>query len=321
MRRVVLLLLIACLACAPRAYRLERTGALETLWPPQITAPSPTCAGPLPDLKADDSERPLFSQLESIDQFRLRLRTCLPPQHADALLTRLIETRPLASPLAFALRYGSFRTSGYLDLRAPFATKVVKPLRRNGATIGFETQYFHVDPAPDGDGSRLTLHAAEQIINDRRIVPATPEPVLTVSPEARYFRLFFLARRSAADHNIALLAAARQDALDLATPAFQQEPAEYCQSPRDRVACTLFPVNTAVGAELRVRVQRDTRYIPLHGRVRDALAASGVADPQRLLARLQVTRPVRGRPRPINFDRTRQDIFELILLGNEHLTW
>jgi len=57
------------------------------------------------------------------------------------------------------------------------------------------------------------------------------------------------------------------------------------------------------------------------GSVGDALKAAGVANPSTVLSTLQVDRKYNGKPTAVQFDRSKQEILGLPLLGGEVIRW
>jgi hypothetical protein len=80
-----------------------------------------------------------------------------------------------------------------------------------------------------------------------------------------------------------------------------------------RVAVNPFMVVMVNGVEVR---------LAWRGSVRSAiLAGGGPRQPQEILPRLAVSKPFAGKLTPVEFDRTSQDIFNLVLLGGESISW
>ncbi len=248
-----------------------------------------------------------LDQLKTINQFRDALKRlesngCLRPGEASALLTRLTQEVALPSATAYELAHASHPVQGYVDIEHPFRLKLVSVLRADGRVTGFETARYAV---------RLGT-----------LTPAGPEGKvarLSVPAGTKYLRLFFLTRRSSADHDAILVAAPNLTILTEATAAIQSEGEQYCRDRRQ--ICVSAPREVGLSAELPIGANGTIIGVPVRGRVSDALKEAGVRDPAPLVKTLRVTRPYKGKPIPIQFDASRRDILNLVLIGGEELSW
>ena len=67
------------------------------------------------------------------------------------------------------------------------------------------------------------------------------------------------------------------------------------------------------GAEVR---------LPVGAHIRQAVqAGGGPPNVQEVRAQLTVSKPYAGKLVPVEFDRTRNDVFDLVLLGGESISW
>ena len=79
------------------------------------------------------------------------------------------------------------------------------------------------------------------------------------------------------------------------------------------MAVNPFTVVTVNGAEVR---------LPLNGTVRSAvLLGGGPRQPQEILPQLAIWKPFEGKLKPVEFDRSKPDILNLLLLGGESISW
>jgi hypothetical protein len=286
-----------------------------------------------PDTLEAGSRIPL-SVLAGVDHFRERLEAleaagCLGRGGAATLIDRIIEEVSMPSPIAYYLRYGASASSGFVELRAPLTVKVITPVKdertESRPVIGYQLRRYAVRPRANATGYELAPLSSETVIEGRATpnVEATPADAgpLKFPPAAQFFRLLFLQRSSSADHDSAMLAAPDSAALENGARIFQSRPQVSCDAIPAEVACMLFPLQTAVSAELPVEANGQRRYVHLAGTVRDALLASGESRPDELVGRLRVERPFGNATRLVLFDASKRDILSLVLIGGERLHW
>jgi hypothetical protein len=77
---------------------------------------------------------------------------------------------------------------------------------------------------------------------------------------ANYLRLIYLIRISQADHNMAVVAARKIDALDAITRQVQTNPAEGCKVDQ-RASCAWVPDGIAVRAEVLKTVDSIEKWV------------------------------------------------------------
>ncbi|MBI3209581.1 MAG: hypothetical protein HYZ37_11860, partial [Candidatus Solibacter usitatus] len=213
-----------------------------------------------------DPNRVPMSTLTDISGFRgelLRLESngCLRSGESATLLTRMIDALALPSRVAFQLKHGSSIDAGYTDVREPFRMKVVAPIRGT-ANRGFETAWYRVV------SGRLVLERAESSVNG--VVTILSEAVLArveVPPESRHYRLFFLTRRTINEHDILLLSSASVTEMEENSRKLVANADVACKA---IPSCYPVPPGSAVSAELPIKANGVTVYIPLSGTVNDA---------------------------------------------------
>jgi hypothetical protein len=181
----------------------------------------------------------------------LEQRGCLAPGDGFGLATRVAQSVPLEFPLEQRLLDQDARSSSYTDLRPGYKLRVVGPAFREGAPpgavaigegkvsasgaglnielrasldlIGYETAWYAVEPRARGGGARIVPLFAE--LNREGEVTRLSSPrvnYLEFDPAMAYFRMLFMARRTAAnDHDIYVLAAPTQATLERQTRALE----------------------------------------------------------------------------------------------------
>lgn len=258
-------------------------------------------------LEMDEAGRMPVVLSKSIDDFRdslarLESNKCLKPGEGPALLMRITEELSLPSPVAYELAHASSPYQGYVDIEQPFRLKLVSPLRANGQISGFETARYSVRR-----GVLAPIGAEGQTVR------------LSVPAGTKYLRLFFLTRRSPAEHDAILVPAPDSAALAQASDAIKRQGEDYCRAQVGR--CLVVPREVGLSAELPIRANGQLIGVPVRGTVRDALKEAGVPDPVSVIKSLRVTRPYKGKPIPIQFDDSARDILGLMLIGGEELNW
>ncbi len=258
---------------------------------------------------------------------------CLGTGDAGRLLNRIVENVPMPSNLAYQLHYGNFMRTGYVDLRPEFALSSVAPLLKPGIAryrgaedvAGYETVYYSLKHRGEG-GIRIELASVEQ--NRMGVVTRARHPateVLVLPESMRYARYYFRMWSMGQNRKIALLAAASRELLASASEKFEADPEDFCRSVSSvRLACVSVPGQMMITPELRIAVNGRMVYLPVGGNLGQALRSVGVKDQKALAAllpRLQVLRPYDGMLLPVEFDRSRGDIFGLVPIGGEQIHW
>jgi hypothetical protein len=156
----------------------------------------------------------------------------------------------------------------YVDLEPGWRLRVVTPILKSGgykpklegepgATtlktgadfLGYEIAHYAVE-ARSRSGERLVFTAAEVHNKDGVVAAVRPiVPLFRLPDKARYVRLIYLVRVSEADHDMAVVAANKRDALDPLTARVRAHP-ETCRSRRG-IFCAWIPDGIAVTPEMR----------------------------------------------------------------------
>jgi hypothetical protein len=183
------------------------------------------------------------------------------------------KVRQAANPITPAAELGT-----YIDLQPGWRVSVITPVLKsgkffldttagddalsneaNGPTstsikagtdfLGYERSFYAVEGHKGG--VRVRFSNAETIQNGKAELQEKPlQRLFRIPRNARYVRLVYLVRASNADHNMAIVAAARVDDLQSVTREVQADPVTGCQS-RQKVVCQWIPRGIAVRPELR----------------------------------------------------------------------
>ena len=184
-------------------------------------------------------------------------------------------------PVAAALP--SATTPEYIDLEPGSRLRIVAPVTRSGSyhvevkpveqkgnvislkssddLIGYETAFWSVTARPGG-GVSIRFDSAELTLDGKPAPLQKPNrAVVHVPRSARFVRIFYLTRKSDADHNMALAGAAGRDQIEAFTRAFHDSPTETCvDRPRERIYCEWIPAGMAVRPEVPKIVDGVTRW-------------------------------------------------------------
>jgi hypothetical protein len=177
---------------------------------------------------------------------------------------------------------GTPANNDYIDLRAGWRLTVVTPILRSGGytlaaerdLLGYETAHYAVE-GRRGGRVRVEFSSA-QVMRDGKAEPQ-PRPIAPLFQDARrpcYVRLIYLVRVSRADHNMAVIAAKRLDALAALTRQVEANPGGACKASR-YASCSWIPDGIAV----RPEALKIIRGIPGWVDAPRQPAASGAPDP------------------------------------------
>lgn len=170
-----------------------------------------------------------------------------------------------ASPASAGLQ------SPYIDLQAGWRLRVITPLTKSGRYLvgmseetqqngtvtltlsddflGYATSFYNV-LRTGRSGVRLQFASGEQTRNGVTAALTRPQPDLSDLPRgAKYIRLVYLRRVSRSDHNMAVIAAAREQALAQVTAEVLAD-SRACRD-RDNAFCSWVPAGIAVRPERR----------------------------------------------------------------------
>ena len=142
-----------------------------------------------------------------------------------------------------------------------------KPTSSNGFTlsagtdfVGYEVAHYDVK-GQRGGPVRVEFNSAEVTKEGKtQPQPQSIAPLFQVARRRIYLRLIYLIRISQADHNMAVVAAPKTDALDAITRQIQTNPAEGCRVDR-HASCVWIPDGIAVRAEVLKTVDGVERWV------------------------------------------------------------
>jgi hypothetical protein len=146
-------------------------------------------------------------------------------------------------------------------VKSPQSQGNVISLKASGDLIGYETALWTVS-VRRGGGVSIRLFSAE-LTKDGQAAPITAptRAAIHVPNYARFIRIFYLTRKSDADHNMALAGVSRADQLETFTRTLREAPNDACSNrPREHIYCEWIPVGMAVRPEIPKIVDGVTRW-------------------------------------------------------------
>jgi hypothetical protein len=261
-------------------------------------------------------------------------RGCLTSAQGSLLAAAILESLPLPTGLALRL----IRADGppdYVDLVAGNRLQVVSPILHPGSTpaaedsgpmkisgtdshiqvemnarpdlVGFETALYDIQPKPSGRGSMVVPVSAQVNIGGKveaRTAPAAN--LFQFPPEIGFYRLFYKADQS----EIIALSPTR---------AGLPKDAEACDRPGGPT-CFAIPRGVGVNPYMSIDVNGAAATVAIGATIRNLIAGARKR-PEDVLPSLRITKTFNGRPIPIEFDRTRQDILDFVFTGDEQVRW
>jgi hypothetical protein len=162
----------------------------------------------------------------------------------------------------------------YIDLQPGWRLRVVTPMLKSGGFrpklegepgagtltagsdfLGYEVAFYAVT-------ARKIVFTAAEIHNKDGVVPSAGPlaPLFRLPGETRYVRLIYLVRVSEADHDMAVVAASRKEALDPLTAQVRANP-ESCRGER-ATFCFWIPDGIAVTPEMRATAAGAEQWVP-----------------------------------------------------------
>ena len=275
---------------------------------------------------------------------------CLTQGSGIEFAMRIADSVPLDPSAAFRLLHSGTMAKGYGDLGTWNRLQVVTPIYRDGpdpdapivrigpttgddhhlnVTVhmtggeqyGVETAWYTFQPRADHNGASVVPVSAEDTIGGKTEPAAAPlANYIQFSASAAFYRLYYKA--DLADNSVTeiVIGAPSRTELDRRTQRLMSDFSLCRQS--DPEMCMVIPRRVAVNPAVAVTVNGVEVRLLAYSSVRAAVAAGGgPRQPQDILPRLAVYKPFAGKLTPVEFDRASQDIFNLVLLGGESISW
>ncbi len=327
-------LLVLCAGCTrpPSAWRL--TG--QVLTPPRVANPTVEHAViRVPRATACTPKRKLTVDRADLEkQPRGWLADWAARCGDPALAGRVLEAVPLTTGVGFRLMHADDIRAGFVDLGPGNRIEVLSPIVRDGADenaplveevttggtdqrievtlkaspqlVGQEAAWYGFEPQSGGGSKIAPISASARVRGIEMALEGPGKNYFTFAATNGYYRLFFKPE----EHTAVIVGAPARDRLP-------QDPAQCGQA-----ECITLPKNVGVNPYLEVSVNGKKLAIPAHmpPTLRAVLQAAK-ARAQDVLPTLAITKPYAGKPAPLEFDRTKQDILALVLSGDEEIRW
>jgi hypothetical protein len=197
-------------------------------------------------------------------------------------------------------------------------------IKTNPGLSGYEIAWYDIRQRDDGPGFRIVPRNAEVHIDGK--TESEPGPRVNrfaLAPEERWFRYFLMTRASTNrnDNNIVLLGAATTAELEAHARAFAADAADYLRT-ADTTSYAAMTPEFGVNPYVRVRIQGVQSDLEPGSTVRSAIEQSaGRGSAVKVLPGLSVRKPHNRGMARVEWDRTTQDILNLMLEGGEEISW
>jgi hypothetical protein len=270
---------------------------------------------------------------------------CIVPGEGLRLLSRIVESVPLDSRVAYRLLRAKASLSS-MEIGTESRLQVITPIMRDGAApdapliettrvsgsddtinvdvkaahslLGYETAWYRVGPKTGGIGFKLIPISVERTIQGSTESAAAPiVNYLRFPSEANFYRLFLKADLENHPITQMVIAAPTRAELDRRTKAIDIDPSLCAASDGQ---CVAIPRRAAINVWTAVWVN-GTEVKVLGGTIRSAIEAAGEKDAVRVLPRLTVQRPYGGDLALVEFDRSSTGILDVVLIGGEKISW
>jgi hypothetical protein len=262
---------------------------------------------------------------------------CFDPGQRRLMAARVLESVPLTTGAGFRLMHADDIRAGFIDLGPGNRVEVISPILRDGAPqdaplveetavggtdrrievtlkaspnlVGHETAWYSFEPK-DGGGTQVAPISANASVRGIAMpLEAPARNYFTFTKAIGFYRLFYKPEEETA---VMVGALSRG------------------QLPRDLGACgksggpecITLPKRVGINPYLEVSVNGKAMAVPAHmpPTIRSVIqAAQTRADA--VLPTLAILKPYAGKPMPVEFDRTKQDILGLVLSGDEQIRW
>jgi len=181
-------------------------------------------------------------------------------------------------------------------------------LKASPNLIGHETAWYGFQPKAGG-GARIAALSAEASVQRVAIPLAAPaKNYFTFGPDTGFYRLFYKA-----DQTEVLIGAVSREKLPRDLDA--------CDKPGGP-ACLTIPKYVGVNPYLMTTVNGKPLAVPiaLPATVRTVIQTAK-ARVENVLPTLAILKPYGGKLTAVEFDRSKQDVLNLVLTGNEDIRW
>ncbi len=273
----------------------------------------------------------------------LEKQGCIAPNTAFRVAEDIID----ALPLDLAKRRQLLE--GRVDLRAVNSLNVLSPVLKPGTTgplvsdvtsvtpgaggagievavkanpgvIGYEIDWYDVQPKEGGAGYRVVPRSAELHVGGDVQHPAVPStPRFQFGADASWYELNMMTRVSSNDFDFVLFSAKTSAELQESVASFQRDATAFLKT-ADPSTYTVLPHGTGINAFMRVKINGVAFDMARGSTVSQAITMAK-GDPRAVLARLKVGKLHAGRLFPVVWEAGVDRILSLPLEGGEEIAW
>ena len=279
--------------------------------PPPQTESQP--AAPQHISIAESGPRMYADTLTDLEKFREAVaaradKGCLVSDETSHIEQAITETFPFPPQIAAYVRFGTYTQTGFIDLIPGFFLRLVSP-----AGAEPDVSFYEIARAPGDDRVRITLASGAG-------------KSLTVPEAPAYFRYLYWTGASAHNFRATILGAPDRKALHDATGQFLSDPETYCAKPGAGMFCQSIAVNVGMNAGFHVRINGGDVFVRMGGTVGEAVGEMKtglrvLGRPQALPQDVTVRRMFHGRLIPIKVDGSPNDIFGLVAMPGDEITF
>jgi hypothetical protein len=265
-----------------------------------------------PAITISESVPRIYSDtLAQLDAFREAMAAradegCMRAGETTRLQQAITETFPFPATIAAYLRFGPWTRTGYVELTPGFVLRLV-------STVGKEPEVSVFEMQQAADGHRVQIKLASGTGTG-----------LQAPPAPGYYRYLYRTGASAHNYLATILGAADREVLHGATQDFFTDPDKYCEKPSSGVYCQ--GVTAGMNAGFYLRVNGKNVFARIGGMLGEVVEENSaglrvVGRPRTLPHIQEVRRMYRGKLIPIKFDGSSNDIFGLILMPGDEVTF
>jgi hypothetical protein len=272
---------------------------------------------------------------------------CVAPGGGFKLAERVVESVPLEPNVAFGLLYANDTQSGAVDVDPQTRLRVLSPFWRE-AGLGLMASGPHT---VTGSGYTLTVtgkstdnllcyestiyavkpkaarggYGIAPLYTDRNIAGTTerrPTPAVNYfqfPSEAGFYRLYYESWRN--DFTALVIAARTPAELDQGTKKLETRGDSVSCQELSGEMCVTIPKDVAVTPLISVTINGTEALVSRGTTIFNAIRVSGESQPNSILSSLSVYKPWNGRLIAITFDHADAGILDLVLRGDEMISW
>jgi hypothetical protein len=275
--------------------------------PPESPVPQPGT----PSITITETGPRMYSDsLAQLEDFRQAVAAredagCLRDDEGARLRQAITESFPFPPQIAAYLRFGTYTKTGTIDLIPGFVIRAV---------------------SPNGSDPDVAFYTVAGVPGDDRVRISGTGKALTIPETPGYYRYLYWTGASEHNFRTTVLGAPDRKTLHDATGQFLSDPETYCTRPAPGVSCQSIAVSVGMNVGFHVRVNGAEVFVRMGGTIGEALGESrngmrerGARQP--LPQNAIVRRMFHGKLIPIKVDGTPSDIFGLVAMPGDEITF